>query len=351
MSFIEIVGGKQLFGEINVQGSKNAVLPILAATVLIRGTTKINHCPRISDVFNMLYILEDIGCKVWWEDSTVYVDAKYLTSITVPEKYVNQMRASITFLGSIIGRMHNVSVSLPGGCSIGKRPIDLHLKSLRSMNITIDEVGDMLHCTTDKIIGTDIFLRSPSVGATENIILAATLANGVTRIYNAAMEPEVVELCLFLREAGARIKGLGTDRITIEGVKHLRSIEHTLSSDRIVTGTYMAMVASAGGDVIFKGVDSNDILSVLHALAQMGCNISCGEDYVRVCNDKRPKAIPFIETKPYPLFPTDMQSQIIAALSVADGTSCVVENMFEDRYGAAEELRKLGANIDRKSVV
>lgn len=345
MSFIEIVGGKQIIGEINVQGSKNAVLPILAATVLVRGTTKINHCPKISDVYNMLYILEDIGCKIWWEESTVFVDAKYLTSITVPEKYVNQMRASITFLGSILGRMHNVSVSLPGGCSIGKRPIDLHLKSLRSMNITIDEVGDMLHCSTDKIIGTDIFLRSPSVGATENVILAAVLGNGVTRIFNAAMEPEVSELCIFLREAGAKIHGIGTDRIIIEGVKNLRTIEYTLSSDRIVAGTYMAMVACAGGDVVLNGVRSNDSLSVIQVLTQMGSNISYGDDYVRIISNKRPKAIPFIETKPYPYFPTDMQSQVMAALAVADGTSCIVENIFEARYATVEELRKFGANI------
>lgn len=346
MSFIEIVGDNKLYGEVNIQGSKNAVLPILAATLLNKGISKINHCPRIRDVFHMVNILEQLGCKVWWEEeNNIVVDATYLTTITVPDEYVKEMRSSIIIMGALVGRMHHVNISYPGGCSIGKRPIDLHLSALRKMNIQIDEEGDILHCSTTEIHGTDIYLSFPSVGATENVILAAVLSLGKTRILNAAMEPEISELCKFLVNAGAKIKGIGTDRLVIEGVSRLMNSEYSVASDRIVAGTYMAMVVGTGGEVVFRGVDSSHTQSLLDVLDAMGAVIVARKDYVSIKATNRPKACPLTLTRPYPGFPTDMQSQVMTVLAIADGTSIIVENIFEDRYHNVPQLCKLGANI------
>jgi UDP-N-acetylglucosamine 1-carboxyvinyltransferase len=258
------------------------------------------------------------------------------------------MRSSILFLGALLGRCHEVSIAYPGGCLIGKRPIDYHLDSIKKMNVNqvfLGEDKDIIHCFTDKIVGTDIFLKFPSVGATQNIILAAVLSEGVTRIFNAAREPEVVELCNFLLEAGARICGKGTAFIEIEGVKQLHDVEFTLSSDRIVTGTYMAAVAAAGGNVILHDVPIRHIESVIRVLDKVGCNINPKGNSLKISCDKRPNPYELLKTKPYPGFPTDMQSQLMTVLSLSDGRSTIVEEIFDSRFQNADELKKMGAKI------
>ena len=345
MSRIEVLGGKQLHGELNIHGSKNAILPILAATVLNKGVCKMNNCPYILDVLHMNKILESIGCIVTVEGHSITVDAKNLLKTEVSDEYVRQMRSSIIFAGSLLGREKSVTIAFPGGCSIGARPIDLHLKALKKLNVDIKEEDGLLYFTSTKIIGNDIALDFPSVGATENIILASVLSEGVTKITGAAKEPEIVELCNFLNTMGAKITGSGTDLVTIEGVKEVHDVEYTLAPDRIVAGTYMAAVAGSGGKITLKGSSCRELYSVVMTLTDMGCGIYCGSDYITISSMERPKSIDIIRTGPYPGFPTDMQSQVMAALSVAGGTSVIIENIFEARYKNVSELIKMGANI------
>ena len=348
MSSIKVIGGGSLKGELTIQGSKNAALPIIAATVLNKGLTILKNCPKILDVFHMIKILKELGCSAEWDENTLIIDTSKLSSAKVSESSVRKMRSSILFLGSLLGRCHEVSIAYPGGCSIGKRPIDFHLDSIKRMNVSQEFLGedkDIIYCRTEKIVGTDIFLKFPSVGATQNIILTAVLSEGVTRIFNAAREPEVLELCNFLVEAGARICGKGTAFIEIEGVKSLRDVEFTLSPDRIVTGTYMAAVAAAGGDVILQNTPVNQLDSVIRVLSKVGCDIKTGANSLRVKCYKRPLPIEVLKTQPYPGFPTDMQSQFVSLLSVARGTSIIVETIFENRFKHVEELLRMGADI------
>lgn len=345
MAYIEIAGGKQLIGEVDIQGSKNAVLPILAATVLINGIAKLNHCPKILDVYHMIKILEAIGCVVTWEGSSLIVDTTKLNTSTVPEKLVKKMRSSIILMGALLGRTHSATITYPGGCTIGARPIDYHLSAFQKMNILLEEKEGQIYCTTNGIKGTEINLEFPSVGATENTILAAVLAKGKTRIENAAREPEIMELCKFLNTAGAKITGAGTDKIEIEGVDSLYNVEYTTASDRIVAGTYLAAVAGTGGEAVLKGIGCSCLRSVIQVLRDMGCNILCGDDYIIISSQGKLKSVPFIRTMPYPGFPTDMQSQVMSLLMRATGTSKIVEDIFEGRYQNVQEQLKFGADI------
>jgi len=348
MSSIKVTGGDRLKGELKIQGSKNAALPIIAASVLNKGITILKNCPKILDVFHMIKILKELGCSAVWEDNTLIIDTRNLTSAKVSESSVRKMRSSILFLGALLGRCHEVTIAYPGGCSIGKRPIDYHLDSIRKMNVSQEFLGedkDIIYCRTDKIVGADIFLKFPSVGATQNIILTAVLSEGVTRIFNAAREPEVVELCNFLVEAGARICGKGTAFIEIEGVKRLHDVEFTLSPDRIVAGTYMAAVATAGGDVILQNSPVHHLDSVIRVLRKVGCDIKTAENALRIKCDSRSLPLEVLKTQPYPGFPTDMQSQLMTVLSLADGKSTIIETIFESRFQNAYELQKMGANI------
>lgn len=345
MSFIEIVGGKQLNGEVNIQGSKNAVLPILAATVLVNGITKLNHCPKILDVFSMIKILEAIGCKTWWVNSSLFVDTTTITTSTVPEDDVKKMRSSIILMGALLGRTGSVTITYPGGCTIGARPIDYHLEAFEQMNVCLKEEDGLINCNTNGIKGNDILLKFPSVGATENTILAAVLASGKTRIFNAAMEPEICELCKFLTACGAKIFGAGTKRIEVDGVDFLHCVEYTAASDRIVAGTYLAAVAGCGGEAILTGIGCGSLHSVIGVLRSMGCGIVCGDNYIIIASSGRLKAIPSITTAPYPGFPTDMQSQIMSLLMTAEGKSIITEEIFEDRYQNVTEQLKFGADI------
>ncbi len=348
MSSIEVIGGKQLKGELNIQGSKNAALPVIAATILNRGTTVLKNCPKILDVCHMVNILQELGCVASWDGNTLYVDSSNAASTSVPEESVTKMRSSILFLGSLLGRHKEVTIAYPGGCSIGKRPIDYHLKAIKKMNVTQEFTGEndaMIHCYSDRILGADIFLEFPSVGATQNIILTAVLSEGTTRIFNAAREPEVIEVCNYLIAAGARICGKGTAFIEIEGVKQLHDVEFRLSSDRIVAGTYMAAVAAAGGDVVFTNTPVSHLESTLRVLKRIGCNINIVDDRVSIHARHRPMPIELLKTQPYPGFPTDMQSQLLTVLCLADGISTIVEEIFESRYQNIDDLRKMGAQI------
>ncbi|NLJ97165.1 MAG: UDP-N-acetylglucosamine 1-carboxyvinyltransferase [Clostridiales bacterium] len=345
MSSIKITGGSELKGEVRIQGSKNAALPIIAATVLNQGITILRNCPKILDVFHMIKVLEELGSVAKWEGNTLILDTTSVSSTKVSEDSVQKMRSSILFLGALLGRNREVSIAYPGGCSIGKRPIDYHLNSIKRMNVNLLEDNGIIHCHTDKILGTDIFLQYPSVGATQNVILTAVLAEGVTRIYNAAREPEVVELCNFLVEAGARICGKGTSFIEIEGVKSLHDTDFKLSPDRIVAGTYMAAVAVTKGDVVLHDVPIQQIESIIRILDKIGCSIRTGDDYLRIRSYKRLLPYENLRTRPYPGFPTDMQSQLMSVLSLADGKSTIEEKIFESRFQNVDELKKMGAKI------
>lgn len=346
MSVIEIDGGNKLNGEVNIQGSKNAVLPILAATVLVNGITRLNHCPKILDVFHMIKILEAIGCHVIWEDSTIIVDSTMLHTSTIPDELVKKMRSSIILMGAMLGRKGSVVITYPGGCTIGARPIDFHLSSFKKMGISVVEKDGLIYCSTDGIKGTDIVLKFPSVGATENIILAAVYAEGTTRIYNAAREPEINELCNFLNASGADITGVGTENIEINGVKTLHDVNYTVASDRIVAGTYLAAVAGTGGKVKLKDVDYTSQISLIEVLKEMGCTICYNENSMTISSTGNIKPVSVIRTMPYPGFPTDMQSQIMSVLTRASGASRIIEDIFEGRYQNVKEQIKFGANIE-----
>lgn len=345
MAYIEVIGGRHLHGEIDIHGSKNAVLPILAASILHKGITKIKYCPKISDVFCMIKLMESIGCIITWDHEELIIDATELNYNVVDRKYVSSMRSSIILLGSLMGRNKCVTISYPGGCAIGARPIDLHLSAIEKLNVDVIYDNEMIFCSTAHLTGAHIHFEKQSVGATENAILAAVLADGVTIIENAAMEPEITELCLFLTKMGAKISGANSKTIMIEGVKELRDVEYSLVSDRIVMGTYMTALAGVGGDITLRGRCCLENLSVINVLRKLGCRVGVGHDYINICSYDRPRAVEILETEPYPGFPTDMQSQFISVLTIAKGTSIVVENIFESRFKTVEELVKMGANV------
>lgn len=345
MSSIELTGGKPLYGELEIQGSKNAVLPILAATILNKGISVLTGCPKISDVFHMTEVLQALGCNITWNENSLVVDATTLAQEEISEEIAKKTRASILFLGALLGRNNRAVVAYPGGCSIGKRPIDLHLKALKEMGVEEKFSEDeKLICETSELKGNEIYLNFPSVGATENIILAAVLASGTTVIHGAAMEPEIVALCDFLVSAGAKIEGIGTSRIKVIGVKQLNDTSYHVPKDRIVAGTYLTLVASTGGKVLLHGVKENELAAVLFELKKAGLKLRLVEDHCYIERTERLKPLQ-IETKPFPAFPTDMQSQFIAMLCTADGESTLIENIFEARFLIIDELKKLGAKI------
>lgn len=346
MTYIQVTGGKKLHGDIEVQGSKNAVLPILAASVLHNGVTTIHHCPEITDVQCMIRILDSIGCKVKKEGSTVIVDATQLNNYRIPDEFVARMRSSIVLLGPLLGRQHFVTISYPGGCTIGARPIDLHVKGLKRLNAEIIEANDLLTCMTTKLLGNEINLDFPSVGATENILLAAVLAEGRTIITNAAKEPEIDELCEFLTCMGAKIDGAGTGTIVVQGVSSLHDCEYTVKADRIVTGTYMAAVAATGGKITLRGAVKEHLEEVIGVINRMGCVTQTSSEGIIVIQKSRPNAYDLLRTRSYPGFPTDLQSPVMAALTIAKGNSILIENIFEARYKVVKELVKMGANIE-----
>lgn len=344
MDRIEILGGNPLYGEIRIQGSKNSALPIIAATILHRGVCVLHNCPKIIDVRYMIQILKRIGCEAHWETDTLVIDASGLDSSDIPAEYAEKMRSSIMMLGSLLGRTKEASIPHPGGCVIGKRPIDLHISGLSRMGVDFRE-SRILEAKAQKIAGCPVELPFPSVGATENLILAAVLAEGETRIKGAAMEPEIFELCRFLKAMGADIQGEGSPEIEIRGVKELHDVEYTIIPDRIVAGTYLCAAAATKGQVCLLNPPEGQLNALLEILRQMG--VACRQEKGTVVVDatEGTHGVALVETQPYPGFPTDMQSQLMAALSVADGKSTIREMIFEDRYKAVDGLVKMGAHI------
>lgn len=352
MPKLMINGGRSLCGELKVQGAKNSVLPLLAATVLCEGVSLLHNCPELSDVNAAINILRHLGCVCSFENSDIHVNTSTLKCSKIPNKLMLKMRSSIIFLGAILGRCGTATISSPGGCELGPRPIDLHISALKRMGVVVREKHGTIEFDAPRgLVGNEINLAFASVGATENIILAATTANGKTTIYNSAREPEICDLCSFLNACGAHIFGAGTDTITIYGVEKLVGCSHEVIPDRIVAATYMAAAAITGGEVILKGVNSSHITSIGAIFEEAGCTIKSFDDKIYIKAPNKLSRVSTIRTSVYPGFPTDAGPTIIAMLSVSTGTSILVENIFENRFRYVDELKRLGANISTEGRV
>lgn len=353
MACIQISGGCPLCGEVGLQGSKNAVLPMLAASLLIPGETKFFHCPDIADVRAMTVLLKKLGAAVRWEEGVLCVNAAKAHPVFLDKKDMADTRGCILFLGALTARFGQACLAHPGGCVIGKRPVDLHLLALEALGTIIEE-GEVI-CGKAKVLsGAEIVFPFPSVGATQNAVLAAVLAEGITRLHNVAREPEVVHLCHFLNAAGAKIAGVGTTHLEIEGVRRLHPLDYTVPPDRIVAGTYMAAVLAAGGKAFLKGADAAELSAVIEPLRAAGAEFHIFTDGILVKRSARLRAFDYIKTEPYPGFPTDMQSQFVALAALSDGVSIIEETIFEARFGIVSELKKMGAKIyldENKAVV
>ncbi|NMA38038.1 MAG: UDP-N-acetylglucosamine 1-carboxyvinyltransferase [Papillibacter sp.] len=345
MSVLQIIGGKPLNGIIRVQGAKNSALPIIAATVLAEGVSVIENCPKLSDTDVTIRILRYIGCEVWQDGDNLYIDSSKPIRPEIPDSLMGEMRSSVVFLGAILARAGEAHLSTPGGCELGPRPIDLHISALRSLGTEIDDSGGRLACKAARLTGARIDLSIPSVGATENAMLAATRAEGTTIITNAAKEPEIEDLQAFLQKTGALITGAGTSIIRIKGVKEAHGARHRVIPDRIAACTWLAACASAGGEVKLYDTEPRHYLTVIQSLHEMGCTLDSGEGMISIKRTEPLKAAKPIITKPYPAFPTDAQPPLMAAALKAEGTTVFVENMFENRYRHAEELKRMGADI------
>lgn len=346
MDSIHICGGCPLHGSVRVQGSKNAVLPILAATILVDGVVTLCRCPDIADVLCMEKLLQSVGCKVVRQGGQITVDAGCVDGNNLPEEYVTRMRSSVIMMGAVLGRRGRVSISYPGGCVIGKRPIDMHLAAFARLGIRFKESENILTAWTDALSGNEIPLPFPSVGATENSILAAVLAKGETVIRGAAKEPEIEALCEFLVCAGADIKREdGGDLLRIRGVEKLHSCTYRIPADRIVAGTYLFGCMAAGGRIRLQGADASQLTAVLSVIGQMGGEYSCHGEEIMLLAPARPRAVSYLKTGVYPGYPTDLQSQLLAALTLADGESTIEEAIFENRFRVVPELVRMGADI------
>ena len=347
-----IRGGNRITGQEKVSGAKNAALPILAAVCLNKGESQIYNCPRIADINSTVEILKHIGCKVEFTGNNLWVDATGICEINIPAVWVGKMRSSLLFMGAMLSRFGEVNIAPPGGCEIGERGIGYHIDGLKAMGATIEEKDKILHCK-GYLKGADIHLPTASVGATENLMLAAILAKGQTIISNAAKEPEVVDLAHFLKRMGAKIHGAGTEKITIEGIGQLSGAPHKphiVRPDRIVAGTYLAAAAMTEGEINITNIYPQDLAVVTQKFAQMGCKITHGADNITLLGPKRLQALPYLETAEYPGFPTDLQAQFVAALSIAKGHSVVKERIFDNRHSHAVGLKQMGADIQTRQV-
>ena len=349
---LKIKGGKALHGEVSISGAKNAVLKLMAAATLPKGETVIHNVPQLTDVNIMLRVIEGLGVKTKYDTNakTVSIDSTDITSITAKYELVSKMRASFIILGALVSRCKEAIVALPGGCAIGERRVDFHIKGLEALGASIKIENGYVHAKADKLTGTDIYLDIPSVGATENLMLAAILAEGATRIQNAAQEPEIVDLANFLNAMGADISGAGTSEIVINGVTQndLHPIEYTTIPDRIEAGTYMAAIIATQGKGIIKNVLPSHLTFYNSKLIKMGANIKLIEPTViEVSCNQRLKSVNIV-TQPYPGFPTDLQSLAMAMLTTADGVSIITESLYENRFMQVPELRRMGADIHQE---
>lgn len=345
MSQLLVRGGQPLHGEVTIQGAKNSVLPILAATVLTGDRVVLRGCPRLRDVDASIRILQSLGCRAQWEGDALTVDTAALNRCEISDILMREMRSSAIFLGAVLARLGRADISYPGGCELGPRPIDLHLSGLRDLGADIREEGGILHCTASRLAGRELMLSLPSVGATENLVLAACGAEGTTVISNAAREPEIVDLQDFLNACGAEVSGAGSTSVTIRGGKPLHGCEFRCMPDRIVAATYLCACASAGGEVYLRGARERHLATVADALRQAGCTVAGDGEGIACRCRRRLRAVRPVRTAPYPGFPTDAQAVLMAAMLKSRGTTVFEENIFENRYRHVDELTRMGAEI------
>ena len=342
-------GNNRLVGRVRIEGAKNAVLPLLAATVLAsEGKTTLKNVPVLSDVFTMNNVVRGLNTQVDFnkDENTVVVDATQPLTEEAPYKYVSKMRASIVVLGPILARNGHAKVSMPGGCTIGSRPIDLHLKGLEAMGAQITQTAGYIEAKVDRLMGAHIYMDFSSVGATQNIMMAATLAQGTTVLENAAREPEIVDLALLLNKMGAKVRGAGTETITIVGVDKLHGAEHNVVQDRIEAGTFMVAAAMTGGDLLIEDAIWEHNRPLLSKMQEMGVEVIEEDEGIRVRSDVSKLKAVSVKTLPYPGFPTDMQAQFTALMAIAQGESVMVETVFENRFQHLEEMRRMGLHSD-----
>lgn len=345
MSKLSIVGDHPLFGETVIQGSKNAVLPIIAATLLQEGTCILQNVPCIEDVQSAIDILRYLGADVLFYKNELRVDTSTIIKTKIPHEYMEKMRSSILFMGALLVRYGKTKASKPGGCSIGERPIDLHLEAFKQFGAKIVEDDNEIIVEGLKLSSKTYRFSFPSVGATENALLIAAKMEGTSVLENVAKEPEVMELCWFLESMGCKIKGIGTSRLIVYGTKFLHETTYQVSSDRIVAGTYLAACVMARGEICLRKCPVAFMRETLFIFAKMGASYKVYQDTIKFSMKKRPKAIAYLETAPYPGFSTDMQSIVMAVLTIAKGESCICEKIFENRMGVVEPLKIMGAQI------
>ena len=345
MARLIINGGARLEGEIRIQGAKNAALPVFAAALLTEEPVIIYNWPAISDVYNMLSILEHIGAHVAYEKDKLVIDTRRALRWEMPDKLAKEIRSSIFMMGPILARFRMARFTYPGGCEIGSRPIDLHLRGLKNLGVNVTEAGGHIMCEGKRLKGGDVHLDYPSVGATENLMMAAALAPGKTMIKNAAREPEIVELQSVINQMGGSVTGAGTSNIYIEGKSRLDGFTYTCIPDRIVAGTFMVAAAVTNGNVTLRNVIPDHLFAITAKLREAGAQVRIYDDAITVVGQGTLKEMHLIETGPYPGFPTDMQAQMCTAASIAKGTSIIVESVFDNRFKHVGELLRMGANI------
>lgn len=352
MAVYEIDGGRKLFGEVRIHGAKNSALPLLAASLMCDGETVFENCPRLSDVESTLEILRCLGCEARREDDRVIIDAKNAFGSSVPDELMRRMRSSVLFLGAMISKCGCARITYPGGCELGPRPIDLHLKAIGSLGVIIDERHGKIDCRcAGRPEGAVISLPAVSVGATENAILGSVRAHGATTVLNAACEPEIIDLCNFLNKCGADIRGAGTGTLTVNGVNRLHGCTHSIIPDRIEAATYMAACAVTGGRMRISGITPEYTQPVFFAFRESGCTLEIDSDSVFVSAPKRLSRIKLVKTQVYPGFPTDAQAPVMSMAAVAQGTSIFIETIFSDRFKHIEGLTRFGAKIKAEQSV
>ena len=344
MAKIIVRKSNPLNGSVRIDGAKNAVLPIIAATLLAKGKSVLREVPNLKDVHVISDLLRHLGAEVEYEGTTLTVDATNLTTYDAPYELVRKMRATFLVMGPLLARFNQTKISMPGGCAIGTRPIDLHLKGFKALGADVVMDHGFVEAKTDKLVGSKLYLDFPSVGATENIMMAAVLAEGTTIIENAAEEPEIVDLANFLNEMGADVKGAGTNTIRIKGVKELTATEHDVIPDRIEAATFMVAAAMTKGDITVENVILEHLKPVTAKLREAGCEVIEMDKSIRVIGPEKLKAVD-IKTLPHPGFPTDVQAQFMAMLTVSKGTGVVIETVFENRFMHVAEFNRMGANI------
>ena len=346
MAKLYIEGGKRLSGKIKLQGAKNSALPLLAASILVDGTTVLHNCPELSDVGAAIKILKSLGFDCTQINNDVFVTANMPLCDFVSPQLMREMRSSVVFLGAILARCGSATITTPGGCELGPRPIDMHLKAIKELGFSVEEYGGYIYCKRVKMPKEVVItLDFASVGATENIILASCISKSVVYLHNAAKEPEIKDLADFLNKAGAKVYGVGTDVVKIVGVDRLSSVEHTVIPDRIVAATYMSAAAVTGGDIEITNVNYEHLRRIINSYSEMGCEIVFCENSLRIRAPERLNRIKVTRSTVYPGFPTDAGPLLVASLVKANGTSTFIETIFENRFNYIDELRRLGADI------